>query len=179
MRSFFVLLLLGVVLATVAIVVRSGIIARKNPGQPINAAMRAALAEDAFQWSEKDTQLIAKNYNGARDTPSGMRYLIRTPGTGDATPKRGQVVTFNYEGRLLEGEMVFDTSANHGGPFNFRLGEGVVPIQGWEEGLLAMKKGEQRTLIVPYWLGYGDKGITGKIPRRATLVFDIELLKFE
>jgi FKBP-type peptidyl-prolyl cis-trans isomerase len=42
-----------------------------------------------------------------------------------------------------------------------------------------MKKGEKRTLIIPYWLGYGEKGISGKIPRNATLVFDIELLKFE
>lgn len=178
MRSFFWLILLGVVLSTIALVVRSGIISRKNPGQPINSAMRVALAENAQQWSERDTGLIAQNYNGAGDTPSGLRYLVRTPGTGDATPRRGQVVTVNYEGRLLDGEKVFDSSASHDGPFNFRIGHGAV-IAGWDEGVLTMKKGEKRTLIVPYWLGYGDKGITGKIPRRATLVFDIELLKFE
>jgi FKBP-type peptidyl-prolyl cis-trans isomerase len=178
MRSFFVLLLLAVVLASIALVVRSGMLARKNPGLPINSAMRTALGDNAHQWSEEDVELIAKNYNGAIDTPSGLRYLIRRPGTGTATPKRGQVVTFHYEGRILDGEKVFDSSANREGPFNFRIGDGVQ-IAGWEEGLMAMKKGEKRTLIVPYWLAYGDKGITGKIPRNATLVYDIELLKFE
>ncbi len=178
MRSFFVLILLGVVLASIALVVRSGMLARKNPGQPINAAMRTAMGDDAHQWSERDTQLIAQNYNGARDTPSGLRYLIRQPGTGEATPQRGQLVTVHYEGRFLDGEKVFDTSASHDGPFNFRIGQGAV-IPGWDEGILGMKQGEKRTLIVPYWLAYGEKGIRGKIPSHATLVFDIELLKFE
>ena len=178
MRSFFWLLLLGVVLASIALVVRSGIWARKNPGAPINGAMRVALADNSLQWSEQDIELIAKNYNGALDMPSGLRYLIRQPGTGPK-PIRGQLVTVHYEGRFLDGEKIFDTSANHPeGPFNFRINVGAV-IPGWDEGILDMKKGEKRTLIVPYWLAYGEKGITGKIPRHATLVFDIELLKFE
>ncbi|MDF3057836.1 MAG: peptidylprolyl isomerase [Rariglobus sp.] len=179
MRSFFVLILLAVVLASIALVVRSGIFSRENPGQPINAAMRTALGDKAHQWSDRDTQLIAQHYNGARDTPGGLRYLVRQPGTGDATVQHGQLVTFHYEGRLLESGQVFDTSAKHKGPFNFRIGEGSVPIQGWVDGILGMKKGEKRTLIVPYWLAYGEKGIRGKIPPHATLVFDIELLKFE
>jgi FKBP-type peptidyl-prolyl cis-trans isomerase len=158
--------------------VRSGIVSRENPGLPINAAMRTALGDKSQQWSERDVQLIAQNYNGARDTPTGLRYLIRTAGSGDATPQRGQVVTVHYEGRFLNGETVFDTSANREGPLNFRIGNGVV-IPGWDEGVISMKKGEKRTLIVPYWLGYGEKGIRGKIPPHATLVFDIELLKFE
>ncbi len=178
MRSFFVLLLLGVVLASIALVVRSGMMARKNPGEPINGAMRVALGENAHQWSDRDVDLIAQHYNGAMDTPSGLRYLIRQPGTGTATPQRGQVVTVNYEGRFLDGEKVFDASATHAGPFNFRIGQNVV-IPGWDEGIIGMKKGEKRTLIIPYWLAYGEKGIAGKIPRHATLVFDIELVKFE
>jgi len=178
MRSFFVLLLLGIVLATIGLVVRSGLMARKNPGEPINSAMRVALADRAQQWSDRDTQLIAQRYNGARDLENGLRYLVRTPGTGDATPQRGQVVTVNYEGRFLDTEKVFDASATHNAPFNFRIGEGVV-IPGWDLGVISMKKGEKRTLIVPYWLAYGDKGILGKIPVRATLVFDIELLDFK
>jgi len=178
MRSFFVLTLLGVVLASIALMVRSGIISRENPGMPINAAMRTALGDKAHQWSERDVGLIAQNYNGARDTLSGLRHLIRTPGTGEATPQRGQIVTVNYEGRFLNGEQVFDSSANHEGPFNFRIGEGVV-VPGWDEGIMSMHKGEKRTLIVPYWLAYGEKGIRGKILPHATLVFDIELLKFE
>lgn len=178
MRSFFVLLLLGVVLVTLALVVRSGMLARKNPGVPINAAMRVAQAGNQHPWSERDLDLIAKNYPGTRDGESGLRYIIRQPGTGEATPKRGQVVTVNYEGRFLLDEIIFDTSKGREGPFNFRLGEGMV-IAGWDLGVADMKLGEKRTLIVPHWLGYGDKGIRGRIPSRATLVFDIELLKFE
>jgi FKBP-type peptidyl-prolyl cis-trans isomerase len=173
MRSFFWLLLLAVVLVTLALVVRSGMLARKNPGQPINAAMRVAQADNQFPWSPRDLDLIAKNYPGTRDGESGLRYIVRQPGTGDATPKRGQVVTVNYEGRFLLDEIIFDTSKGREGPFNFRLGAG------WDLGVADMKPGERRTLIVPYWLGYGDKGIRGRIPSRATLVFDIELLKFE
>jgi FKBP-type peptidyl-prolyl cis-trans isomerase len=178
MRSFFVLLLLGVALGTLALVVRSGMLARKHPGQPINGAMRVALANEAEQWPERDELLIAKRYNGARDGASGLRYLVRKPGTGEATPQKGQVVTVNYEGRFLDSERVFDTSASHDGPFNFRFGEGVV-IPGWDLGIASMKKGEKRTLLVPYWLAYGDKGILGKIPVRAALVFEIELLDFK
>lgn len=177
MRSFFVLALLAVILASIALVVRSGIFSRDNPGQPINAAMRTALGDRAHQWSDRDTQIIAQKYNGAIDTPSGLRYLIRTPGAG-STPQPGQVVTVHYEGRILDGEKVFDTSAKHNGPFNFRVGNGVV-IPGWDEGVLAMKAGEKRTLIIPYWLGYGEKGKAGHIPPLATIVMDVELVKFE
>lgn len=177
MRSFFILTLLGVILASIALVVRSGIFSRENPGQPINAAMRAALGDKAHQWSDRDTQLIAQRYNGAIDTPSGLRYLVRAPGAGP-TPQPGQVVTVHYEGRFLDGEQVFDTSANHEGPFNFRVGQGVV-IPGWDEGVLAMKAGEKRTLLIPYWLAYGEKGKAGHIPPLATIVMDVELLKFE
>jgi len=49
-------------------------------------------------------------------------------------------------------------------------------IQGWEEALLTMRKGEKRTLLIPYWLGYGINGRPPSIPPRATLVFDIELI---
>lgn len=177
MRSFFVLLVLGGLLAAIAFMVRTGIFSRENPGLPINAAMRTALGDKAQQWSDRDRQLIGQHYNGARDTPSGLRYIVREPGVGEATPRRGQIVTVHYVGRFLDGEQVFDTSANHDGPFNFRIGENVV-IPGWDEGIMMMKKGEKRTLIVPYWLAYGDKGIRGKIQPRATLVFDIELIDF-
>lgn len=178
MRSFFVLLFLGVVLATIAIVVRSGMIARKNPGQPINGAMRVALGTDANQWTDTDNDLVARVYNGALDDESGIRYLIRKPGKGTATPQKDQIVTVNFEGRLLETEAIIESSSTHEGPYNFRFGEGLV-MTGWEAGIKGMRKGEKRTLIIPYWLGYGDKGIRGRIPRRATLVYDIELVDFK
>jgi len=177
MRSIFVLLLLGVVLLTIALVVRSGIYARKNPGEPINAAMRYALSEHAPQLTTYDADFIRQNYPTAYESPSGLRYIVRDPGTGQAKPKAGDEVVATYEGRLLGSSQPFDRSADHGGPLTFRVGVGQV-IKGWDEALLTMRKGEKRTLIIPYWLGYGEQGHPPTIPERATLVFEVQLVDF-
>lgn len=174
MRSALVLVLLGLALATVAVVVRTGILARSNPGRPINSAMREALGQSVLP--EKDANLLAQLYPEAIVAPSGLRYVVRAPGAGESHPENGSVLTVNYDGRFLDGTK-FDASADHGGPFNFVLGTGRV-IPGWEEAFRTMKKGEKRTLIIPYWLGYGEKGIRGKIPAKATLVFEVELLSW-
>ena len=179
MRSFFVLLLLGVILLTIAIVVRSGMLARKHPGAPMSAAMREAMADDSYQFTVGDLKLIEQHYPGTRQSPTGLRTLVRAPGNGTATPKRGQLVSVNYVGRLLAGEKQFDSSIDRKeGPYNFHVGENSV-IAGWDEALLTMHKGEKRTIIIPFWLAYGDKGIRGTIPSRATLVFDLELVDFK
>jgi hypothetical protein len=171
MRSFFYLALLAVTLATIAIVVRSGIFARKDPGRPINSAMRAAL--DKPQFSEEDAMIIAQRYPNARRTESGMLYVVHAPGEGP-TPFKGQIVSVRYTGRFLDGRK-FDSSDDKGAPFNFPVGFGRV-ITGWDEAFGSMRRGEKRTLIIPYWLGYGEKGRSGRIPARATLVFEVELL---
>jgi len=72
-RSFFYLLLLGVILLTIALVVRSGILARRNPGEPINAAMRAALAEDQPELTTHDSLLVEQLYPTAHPSPGGDR----------------------------------------------------------------------------------------------------------
>ncbi len=175
MRSFFYLLLLGVALATVAIVVRSGILARKDPGRPINATMREAMAnEGGKQFTGEDAALIDQTYGNARKLPSGLRYVVRNPGTGDATPQFGNQVVAHYDGRLLDGTP-FDSSYKRGTPFTFKVGTGDV-IKGWDEAFLGMKRGEKRTLIVPYWLAYGEKGRPPTIPPKATLIFEVELI---
>lgn len=174
MRSFFYLLLLGVALGTVALVTRSGLLWRDNPGRPINSAMREALDRQNPQWSTQDEQLVLQQYGTAHKLPSGLRYVVRAPGTGNLTPSLGSEVICHYDGRLLDGTR-FDSSYEKGAPFTFRVGTGAV-IRGWDEAFLNMRKGEKRTLIVPYWLGYGEKGTRGKIGPKATLIFEVELL---
>lgn len=86
----------------------------------------------------------------------------------------GDKVVVHYKGSLEDGT-VFDTSIGRG-PFEFALGKRQV-IAGWERGVVGMRVGGKRTLVVPSELGYGTRGQPPKIPPRATLHFDIELLE--
>ena len=174
MRSFFYLLLLGVFLGTIALVTRSGLLWRKNPGRPINSAMREALDKQQPQLSTNDERDLNERFGTARKMPSGLRYIVRAPGTGNDTPVIGSEIIAHYEGRLLDGT-VFDSSYRKGAPFTFRIGTGSV-IRGWDEAFLTMKRGEKRTLIIPHWLAYGEKGRPPKIPPKATLIFEVETI---
>lgn len=111
-------------------------------------------------------------------TDSGLEYEILKEGTGE-TPKPGQKVTVHYTGWLeknVDTENSFDSSVDRGTPFSFNIGVGRV-IAGWDEGVMSMKVGEKRRLIIPSNLGYGEYGAGRSIPPRSTLVFDVELLK--
>jgi peptidylprolyl isomerase len=110
-------------------------------------------------------------------TPSGLQYEDTVVGTG-ASPKPGQTCVMHYTGWLWENEAKgrkFDSSMDHGKPFDFQIGLGMV-IKGWDEGVATMKVGGKRTLLIPANLGYGPRGAGGVIPPNATLVFDVELL---
>lgn len=115
----------------------------------------------------------AKSMNGEVITPSGLKYLDRVEGTG-ASPKTGQSVTVHYTGTLENGTK-FDSSVDRGQPFVFQIGMGRV-IKGWDEGVMTMKIGGKRKLIIPPDLGYGARGAGGVIPPNATLIFEVELL---
>lgn len=91
---------------------------------------------------------------------------------GGATVKNGDVVSVHYAGRLQDGTE-FDNSKKRGAPLEFKVGGGQV-IKGWEEGLVGMKVGGERILVIPPDMAYGDQGI-GPIPGGATLIFSIEL----
>ena len=178
LRSFFILLLLGVTLLTIAIVVRSGMLARKNPGEPITAAMRSALAsEQKPELSTTDELYIEEHYPTARILPSGVRYILLGQGTGDDRPHVGQSADIRYSVSLLDGTPIDSSDAHGGEPFTFLIGHGQV-IKGLDEVVPDMRKGEKRSLIIPWWLAYGEIGSPPKIPPNATLVFDVELVDF-
>lgn len=109
-------------------------------------------------------------------TESGLRYIDVKEGSG-LSPEAGELVTVHYSGWLEDGER-FDSSVLRGSPFSFEIGRGRV-IKGWDEGVSTMKLGGVRRLIIPGNLAYGERGVPGRIPANATLIFDVELISIK
>jgi FKBP-type peptidyl-prolyl cis-trans isomerase len=91
-----------------------------------------------------------------------------------ATTKTGDTVSVHYVGTLLDGKE-FDSSRKRGTPFTFTLGKGQV-IRGWDQGVVGMKIGGKRKLVIPPALAYGERGMGAVIPPNSTLTFEIELV---
>lgn len=110
-----------------------------------------------------------------------LQIVDSVVGSGaEATP--GKTVRVHYTGWLYDGGKPenrgekFDSSKDHGEPFEFPLGGGQV-IHGWDQGFKGMKVGGKRVLTIPPHMGYGERGAGGVIPPNATLVFEVELLE--
>ena len=149
LRATLVVIAAGVVLA-----------ACKPASQPMSATAPAAAPADASAITELMKQDVMV-------------------GTGPAIAA-GQTAVVHYTGWLYDSAAPdhkgakFDSSRDHGQPFSFPVGAGRV-IAGWDQGVVGMQVGGQRTLIIPASLGYGADG-GGPIPPNATLLFDIELV---
>jgi len=130
--------------------------------------MAALFAVPAFAAQE-----VKKNAAKTVTTASGLKYVDLVIGKG-ASPTAGKQVKVHYTGTLENGKK-FDSSFDRNEPFSFTIGVGQV-IRGWDEGVMTMKVGGKRKLIIPSKLGYGARGAGGVIPPNATLLFDVELL---
>ena len=106
-------------------------------------------------------------------TATGLKYIDEVVGTG-ASPQPGKTVTVHYTGKLQDGT-IFDSSVDKGQPMTYVIG-GTPMIKGWDEGVMTMKPGGKRRLIIPPQLGYGAQGRPPRIPPNATLYFEMELL---
>jgi FKBP-type peptidyl-prolyl cis-trans isomerase len=105
--------------------------------------------------------------------PDGLQYTDEQVGTG-AEATTGKTAVVHYTGWLMDGTK-FDSSVDRNQPFSFPLGAGQV-IKGWDEGVVGMKVGGKRILIIPPQLGYGSRGAGNVIPPNATLKFEVQLL---
>jgi len=117
-----------------------------------------------------------RNFINTQQTNMSADLQVQDLKVGDgAEAKEGNQVTVNYTGKLEDGTK-FDSSFDRNQPFSFRLGAGQA-IEGWEKGILGMKKGGERKLIIPPQMAYGQAGIPNVIPPNATLIFEVELLE--
>jgi peptidylprolyl isomerase len=106
--------------------------------------------------------------------PDELQVMDIQPGDGKAVVK-GALITTHYIGHLENGT-VFDSSHERGKPFQCVIGTGRV-IKGWDQGLMGMRVGGKRKLLVPAHLAYGDRTIGTHIKPHSNLIFEIELLE--
>jgi peptidylprolyl isomerase len=106
--------------------------------------------------------------------PTTLQTKELVTGTG-AEAKTGGAVNVNYVGALYSNGKVFDASWKRKEPFPFTLGKGQV-IPGWDKGIVGMKVGGRRELIIPAELAYGKQGRPPSIPPNSPLIFIVDLL---
>jgi len=164
----------AMILALYLVTLETNIFSRANNQSQLATAQDGLTVVDA---SAPNSQNVLREalLNAAGPTGNLERLVVSDVrfGVGESV-KIGDTVTVHYVGTLQNG-FEFDNSNKRGAPFTFKLGEGKV-IKGWEEGIVGMKVGGARILVIPPSLGYGKAGF-GPIPPDAPLVFSIELLE--
>jgi FKBP-type peptidyl-prolyl cis-trans isomerase len=108
-----------------------------------------------------------------KTTESGLRYATVEKGDGGQRPESGQAVAVHFTGWLEDGTII-GSSVDSGQPVRFPLGQGFI-MDGWDEGIALMEKGDKARFIIPGELAFGEAGY-GAVPPNATLIFDIELV---
>ncbi len=117
--------------------------------------------------------------NEIQTTESGLKYIVHDPGEGEPIVS-GKFIQVHYFGALMDGTP-FDNSFGKAKRFAFQVGRGRV-IQGWDDGIVNVKKGGKITMFIPYALGYGEAGkpsrdgTTPGIPERADIAFYVEVV---
>jgi len=139
--------------------------------------LKESAGERALEAFKKANEAIIEKIKGefpdAKVSDSGIYYTILEEGSGDR-PTKGATVSVHYTGKFMDGQ-VFDSSVSRGEPIEFPVGMGHV-IAGWDETILEMQVGEERTVVIPPNLAYGERGYPGAIPPNSWLIFEVELV---
>jgi len=135
-------------------------------GSPAGSSTGSPIDSSAFAAS------LGVDLKAMTKTASGLYYRDLTVGDGPVVAA-GQTVAVHYAGSLPNGTQ-FDANGPGDPPFTFRPGQGEV-IPGWDEGVVGMRVGGRRQLVIPPALGYGAAG-AGPIPPNAILVFTVEVV---
>ncbi|MCK8522692.1 peptidylprolyl isomerase [Aquimarina sp. D1M17] len=154
-------------------IVRVGEEAEKFNAVETFRQFNGAKAEREAAAKKKAEELLEELAAGFDKTDSGLRYKIIQKGDG-VKAEKGATVSVHYKGSLPDGT-VFDSSYKRNQPIDFPLGMGQV-IPGWDEGIALLQVGDKARLVIPSYLGYGERGAGGVIPPNATLIFDVELV---
>jgi len=134
--------------------------------------------QEAFEKQKQQEKELAARFKEweqkADSLPSGLK-IYKLKETKGKKPVKGQVVSVHYKGYFKDGRM-FDSSYKYGQPFSFKVGMGKV-IQGWDEGILKLREGEEAVLFIPSYLAYGERGAGNVIPPDTDLIFIVKLEK--
>ena len=146
-----------------------------------SATAAVFLVPSAITFAQAPSGAIAPPPSKMDAKVTQMEKIDTKVGNG-AEAVSGKTAVVHYTGWLYDPDAAekkgkkFDSSLDRGSPFSFPLGAGRV-IRGWDEGVVGMRVGGKRTLIIPADMGYGARGAGGVIPPNATLIFDVELLE--
>ncbi len=157
----------------IAVLAGTFMILSKNPNEaPVSSDQLANQSNNRTEEITPELQIspVVTQTNKSMDK---LKIEDIKVGTGPEV-KSGDTISINYLGTLEDGKK-FDSSYDRGQPFETKIGVGQV-IQGWDQGVVGMKVGGKRKLTIPSSLAYGDRGIPGVIPPKATLIFEVELM---
>jgi peptidylprolyl isomerase len=142
-------------------------------GQEQGSQTETTPPEDALK--DTSTKPVIPKPTGTPPRKLVKQDIVKGKGPG---AKAGDTVTVNYVGVNFSNGVEFDSSWDSGAPFPVQLGTGAV-IEGWDKGLVGVKKGGRRMLTIPPEMGYGAEGYPPDIPPNETLVFVIDVVSID